>query len=161
MLCRNNPGSQFNGLKLITGANEKVRGYLCEKHNDKNDDFSKQFSNVGKNIINNTLQNCLEDNPNIKVKKALNQVKDSVHLLRLGYRANGTYKWSLRATCGYHAKYIGENDRKVCALFVYNGINQAVQIPINKVAYQSWDTSIDHQTSMPYTYGEYLLFSNP
>ena len=161
VLCRNNPGSQFNGLKLITGANEKVRGYLCEKHNDKNDDFSKQFSNVGKNIINNTLQNCLEDNPNIKVKKALNQVKDSVHLLRLGYRANGTYKWSLRATCGYHAKYIGENDRKVCALFVYNGINQAVQIPINKVAYQSWDTSIDHQTSMPYTYGEYLLFSNP
>ena len=159
--CRNNPGSQFNGLKLITGANENVRGFMCEKHDDKNDDYPKQFSNVGKNIINDTLQNYLDDSSNIMVKKALNQVKDSVHLLRLGYQANGTYKWRLRATCGYHAKFISKNDRKVCALFVYNGIHRAVQIPVNQVAYQSWDTSIDHQTALPYTYGEYLLFSNP
>ena len=74
--------------------------------------------------------------------------------------SNGKREYRLQSTCGYITKYHKLAERKVCALFLYNGIDRAVNIPMNRVSYQSWDTSVYHQTPFPYTYNKECVYLN-
>ena len=155
--CNNVPSARYNSLLLLTAPNINVRGYCNTMHTDGNDTFQKTFTELGDKEMLASLKKCLEvDDSNKNKQHTINVIS---HILRAGI--NGVKRgYRLQSTCGYITKYHKLAERKVCALFLYNGINQAVRIPLNTVSYQSWDTSMYHQTPFPYTYDEKYVYLN-
>ena len=159
--CNNKPADRYNELHLFTGplANGDalpVRGYANSMHIDKNDCFQRTFNKLGENHLIHALNKCLT--PGNEERK-LFTIEAILHILRLG-KGDGKRGWNLQATCGYLSKYKSnannERRRGISALFIYNGIQRAINIPTNRVSYMTWDTSVLHQTSLPYTFGKLL-----
>ena len=155
--CNNTPSARYNSLLLLTAANKYVRGYCNTMHTDDNDPFQDTFSKIGEDYMFNALLKCLETDDSYENKA--HTINAILHILRVGM-SNGKREYRLQSTCGYITKYHKLAERKVCALFLYNGIDRAVNIPMNRVSYQSWDTSVYHQTPFPYTYDKEYVYLN-
>lgn len=153
--CNNRPAYLHNLLAILTLM------FFNTRHKDKNDSFGINFANHGLRFIKDKLeQECLQRDSSARNAKVEMLQDTLLHLLRLGRQPNGTINWRLNATCGYIVSYPENTDRKVSAHFVYNSIDRAVEIPQNQTAYQTFDTSLDHQTAMPFTYDDEYVYLN-
>ena len=181
--CNTTQEDRFNGLKLVTSGWKGFRGFFNTKHCDRNDAFQNQFNQVGNNILRKSLHKCttstspaessspsqspVTSSPTTSDPKVSpssgpessspisgHLIKAIVHIYRSAYQfKNDKPEWRLQPTCGHQVRY--DNDRRnICALFYYNALNHVVQIPKNCVSYQTWDSSLHHQTTVPFTYGK-------
>lgn len=147
--CNNRPAYGINDMGLFT------LDFFCTEHADGNDSFGSQFATRGVNYARSALQHCLVESSNKQ------SVESLLHILRQGRQNDGRYNWRLPATCGYQVNFSPvDKNRKACVFFLYNSIQRAVKIPINRVSYQTWNTSKRHQTAMSYTYDDKYVYLN-
>ena len=153
--CNNRPAYGINDMALFT------LGFFCTEHDDGNDSFGSQFASRGLNYATSALHHCLGESSSISSEHE-QSVESLLHILRQGRQSNGVHNWRLPATCGYEVSFPpgNDNNRKACVLFLYDSIQRAVKIPLNRRSYQTWDTSLRHQTMMPYTYDDDYIYLN-
>lgn len=151
----NSPAFLFNQLALLTF------NFFNTPHPDKNDSFGSLFANHGLNFICGALDSLQQDESREDYVGRTAMAEEALfHLLRLGRQANGSIDFRLPATCGYDVRYPEGSDRNISVHFVYNAIERAVELPINQVSYQIWNTSLYHQTAFPYTYDNEYVYLN-
>ncbi len=156
--CNNDPGLRFNQLRIMTGPDDKTRGFCNGSHTDENDVHKRLCQAIGRKILEDDLDKCeqiLKDRCSSEEtrQKAIESLNAILHLFRLGggNEEGNDLSWAFMACCGYLVNYSGPKNRKLCAHFIYNDIRTAVAFRFKQLCFNFWNSRRNHQTAFPYT----------
>ena len=155
-----NQANSINQLQILTSGNAITPGMSNGSHFDVNDSHPPIFNRMVLQVIAEWIKSLKTDSDAVNRERKVRAIS---HLLRLGVmdESDGKYNWSLPTACGYAPTYNGPSNRKVWVAFIYDSIDTAVLIPMNRVAYNTFNGVFSkHHTCIPITYDEDMVYMN-
>jgi len=134
---------RFCRVSILTAGNDLISGFANMDHSD-DDQFDQLFHEIAWKVLQNLQEEACE-----RKKGQLFKQMAIKHIMQIFWKA---WVFHVYTTCGYKL-FLKNKNKKVYAYFIYNSLNEVVEIPTDRSCYHTFAGKIGrHQTSVPVIY---------